>query len=937
MAQHQKYKRQNKSSKDSGVDNFYVPRDKVVIVEQFADKIKRMYEVYLNFEAPVDSGQWLNLQGDQGDRRNAKNYISAIIQPDETQQIKFPDETCSEFINPQKLEQIEKQTNAFIKPLKNIAEFEICGTELAVTLAMSMMEGIAGNIQQKKNEREEVNVSGDNTYLSPTSAAERLNTSLQRALSDHSDGACSINEYSRAPEAVKRVLVECMEADEIEDDLLFAEGDLRKGGIDLTDDIEMDTDGVNAEVNSDNGEMCPVQKLTKKLTDSGISKKEVTETDISKKQITQVLSKQQEYLKSFGATVGYRPEAISEALNFVDDRTRPSDFLDILNSVSKKNESAKSEDSDDDVVILETSTIDIIDGNAVETIDDQTKAVTNDKISDSKTEKNSGVASPCKRDLPDSYKEMLIRDFMQEDQNCSVDELKKRNVERQRMLKQTFQRQQQGSSASDCNSQQQNKSTSKEEAGVFVKPKGKPASAKKIKNNKTAKECALKRNPHNQNDQQMSCNDRYENDLEQTCVMSPWIPGEEPDCRSRKTAEDEWTVAKRRKPVSGALTAPIAEKKVQPPSQSPNRAQSDLRKPHGPQSPRVHPAGRGKPVQIVSPTNMSNAMGNRPLPPLPGQEDPAELKYIVIDGSNVAVTHGKGSFSSKGIQICVDYFKKRGHKDITVFLPRWRKQWDDHYLQQIQDEGILTLTPSRKIEGKLYSSYDDRFILRLAEEEDGIIVSNDNFRDIMDEKASWKRLVHGSLLMYCFAGDHFMPPDDPLGRDGPTLDDFLRKSKNPQNDSSSQLQQQHERHLNAYHHGNNIQAAAGSSQGHFYPKNIPKAQTEYQPQPVPQGHREAAQGQRQNRQNVIDGQKPNIQNPHNQGRRWSNKGQGHVKGYERPSEPRSDADSEILYKDLKTIFPEEDQADTLRKVLSNHPCETDLTKLTNYCMSVLFP
>lgn len=101
--------------------------------------------------------------------------------------------------------------------------------------------------------------------------------------------------------------------------------------------------------------------------------------------------------------------------------------------------------------------------------------------------------------------------------------------------------------------------------------------------------------------------------------------------------------------------------------------------------------------------------------------------------------------------------------------------------------------------------YDDRFIVKLAYESDGIIVSNDNYRDLANEKPEWKKFIDERLLMYSFVNDkyaqprviyssnnilvcicenrlltlcvsfRFMPPDDPLGRHGPSLDNFLRK------------------------------------------------------------------------------------------------------------------------------------------------------------------
>uniref|UniRef100_A0AAY4EIU2 C3H1-type domain-containing protein n=1 Tax=Denticeps clupeoides TaxID=299321 RepID=A0AAY4EIU2_9TELE len=160
------------------------------------------------------------------------------------------------------------------------------------------------------------------------------------------------------------------------------------------------------------------------------------------------------------------------------------------------------------------------------------------------------------------------------------------------------------------------------------------------------------------------------------------------------------------------------------------------------------------------------------------------LRPIVIDGSNVAMSHGnKEVFSCLGIQLAVDWFLEKGHKDITVFVPAWRKEQsrpdapitDQEILRKLEKEKILVFTPSRRVQGRRVVCYDDRFIVKLACDSDGIIVSNDNYRDLQNEKPEWKKFIEERLLMYSFVNDKFMPPDDPLGRHGPSLENFLRK------------------------------------------------------------------------------------------------------------------------------------------------------------------
>ncbi|XP_068097753.1 protein KHNYN-like [Hyperolius riggenbachi] len=166
-----------------------------------------------------------------------------------------------------------------------------------------------------------------------------------------------------------------------------------------------------------------------------------------------------------------------------------------------------------------------------------------------------------------------------------------------------------------------------------------------------------------------------------------------------------------------------------------------------------------------------------------------QLRHIIIDGSNVAMIHGLHShFSCRGIALAVQHFWDRGHREITVFVPQYRmkkhsKIKEQHFLVELNQLGLLSFTPSRTVERKRIASYDDRFMLQLAEKTDGVIVTNDYLRDMSLESEVWQAIIKDRLLQYTFAGDIFMVPDDPLGRNGPPLDQFLTKNLLPKSKS----------------------------------------------------------------------------------------------------------------------------------------------------------
>lgn len=103
-----------------------------------------------------------------------------------------------------------------------------------------------------------------------------------------------------------------------------------------------------------------------------------------------------------------------------------------------------------------------------------------------------------------------------------------------------------------------------------------------------------------------------------------------------------------------------------------------------------------------------------------------------------------------------------------------RTQTDNHVkMLNLEKKKLLIKTPAKDLAGKFAASYDDRFILNIAKEFDAAILSNDHFRDLLQESEEWKFLIHNRVIGYTWVADKLFLPSDPYGRNGPTLSDIL--------------------------------------------------------------------------------------------------------------------------------------------------------------------
>ncbi|XP_064610814.1 NEDD4-binding protein 1-like [Liolophura sinensis] len=858
-------------------DDFVVDGSRVVNLHRNKDKIERLFDVTVKFgnlarDAENQEKQWVGLAGEKSDRKNAKEYIVALCHPEDLITMRIPKTLFG--TGGGQLEKVEAQTRAAIS-MKDNNDIIISGTDLAVTLAMSAIEDLimrSSDADQADSapfaEADSDKAKKEKRFSSD--AALRLDSRFERALSQHSDGLCTSKDYEHASGALKRVMLQCLEYSQSGQDDSGLSASMVSDTV--MNDVEIiDTDlGVASTRRGGNSEAVPnildpaSRQTSAFVTNLGHQVNEIkleSKPNDTKQRANSTAAGSSFNLRDFARQCGYADDDIETVLRSAPASITPKEFLTRLYE-NKALQRSKEPDSllfsesvghtSDDRQISKSN---IIKSKSDSVYEDRQRSSSEVLLS-----KEVVVGSPAISDF--SYWHRLARDFQEEDDCTNIDEFKQRNAERQKIIKSVMQQRDQQSVESRTVS---GATTQVPRTQAPTQRKG-----KKQKKNKLKGSIAISPSPNANIGAQCEGNDSPKYIIDLT------------------TEEMEVT-------DEGGAVGAGSRQRAQVSEVSNETCLMEVWQPDDPSKFNQYAPKGGQNDQLSYSSNSEeNSSGHyRGKHSMPVQP---QLRHIVIDGSNVAMCHGNGKFfSCAGIQICVDFFVRRGHTKITAFVPQWRQRMptfknpmkQQELLEKLKDQGYLVFTPSRNLNGKRMTCYDDRFVLQLAETTDGVIVSNDNYRDLMDEQPGWKKMIHERLLMFSFVGDIFMPPDDPLGRDGPTLDEFLSKSPQPSCKKTRALSPQ------AF-------APHRASRPNF---RNPHSQF--------QGNSIAYPGQQQQ-------QPRQLWNP-----RRSKSASG-----------RSQEETDHLATLLRNLFPNKDQEEKILQVLQNHRAEKDVNKLSNYIMNI---
>lgn len=173
--------------------------------------------------------------------------------------------------------------------------------------------------------------------------------------------------------------------------------------------------------------------------------------------------------------------------------------------------------------------------------------------------------------------------------------------------------------------------------------------------------------------------------------------------------------------------------------------------------------------------------------------DPSNLRPVILDCKDLALSDSSNkaqqTFLVIRIKKAVEYFEKRNHKIYAILSQSRRDQImasntaasldpktpDQQIILEMEQKNQLNYAPYKRVGSKRIETDDDIIKLKTAANNGGVIVSNNDFKKYLNHQyEDFKKVIEQRVLMYSFIDDIFMPVEDPAGKNGVTLENFLR-------------------------------------------------------------------------------------------------------------------------------------------------------------------
>ena len=157
-----------------------------------------------------------------------------------------------------------------------------------------------------------------------------------------------------------------------------------------------------------------------------------------------------------------------------------------------------------------------------------------------------------------------------------------------------------------------------------------------------------------------------------------------------------------------------------------------------------------------------------------------KFRPMIVDGMNIGCMTGGRNFSARGLCIVYDHLKDMGYKnnDIIIILQNIDRnsltKYDQSSISKLGKLNVLHWAPQRKVGNDLITSDDDLFILENAHIHEGIVLTKDQYRNHYKKYPKYQDIIKNRMIKPTFTNNRLILPVDPLGIDGPKLDDFLR-------------------------------------------------------------------------------------------------------------------------------------------------------------------